>query len=309
LNKVNRPAARIHLLPSNFMSSLGLYLAAVLIWGSTWIAITFQFGRVPPEVSVAYRFALASLILFLWCGVRRLRLGFSVREHLWMALQGALLFGLNYVCVYLAETQISSGLVAVIFSLIVFCNILGTRLCFATPLRPAMIGGALLGVAGVTLIFLPEIGRSAGGGRAILGLAFAVGGTVSASLGNLISARNQRHGLPVVQLNAFGMLYGALIVGLYACVRGRPFVFDGSVHYLLSMGYLALFGSVLAFGAYLTLVGRIGADRAGYAAAVIPIVALVLSGLFEGFHWQGSTVLGIGLCLAGNVLVLQRRVK
>ena len=290
------------------MSSLALYLAAVLIWGSTWLAITFQFGRVPPSVSVACRFALASLILFLWCGVRRLRLRFSIREHGLMAAQGALLFGLNYVCVYLAETQISSGLVAVIFSLIVFCNILGTRLFFATPLRPAMLAGASLGVAGVTLIFLPEIGRNTGS-RALLGLAFALVGTVSASLGNLLSARNQRRGLPVVQLNAFGMLYGALLVGLYAGIRGDPFVFDGSAHYLLSLGYLALFGSVLAFGAYLTLVGRIGADRAGYAAAVIPIVALILSGLFEGFRWQIGTVAGIALCLAGNVLVLRKRAK
>jgi drug/metabolite transporter (DMT)-like permease len=289
------------------MSNLGLYLAAVLIWGSTWLAITFQLGKVPPEVSVAYRFALASAILVLWSVARGVRLRFSWREHQWMALQGALLFGLNYVCVYLAEGQISSGLVAVVFSGIVFLNIFGTRAFFKTPIKPTTLLGAMLGVGGVALVFLPEIGSTGTHGRPLLGLAYAIASTISASFGNLVAARNQRHGLPVIQLNTFGMMYGAAFVALYAFAAGRPFVFDGSFNYLLSLGYLAVFGSVLAFGAYLTLVGRIGADRAGYTGAAIPIVALLLSTVFEGLRWQAYTVLGITLCVAGNILVLRRR--
>jgi drug/metabolite transporter (DMT)-like permease len=287
------------------MNDLALYVAAVLIWGSTWLAITFQLGKVPPEVSVVYRFALASLLLLAWCGVRGLRMAFAWRDHLWMALQGALLFGLNYVCVYLAEGEISSGLVAVVFSLMVVLNIFGVRLAFGTPLRPAALIGAALGVGGVALVFLPEMGHISGGGRAALGLAYAVTATVSASLGNLVAARNQRHGLPVIPLNAFGMLYGVVLVGLYSVATGRPFVFDWSAGYLISLGYLALFGSVLAFGAYLTLVGRIGADRAGYTAAAIPIVALIISTVFEGLRWQPYMLLGIASCLTGNVLVLR----
>jgi drug/metabolite transporter (DMT)-like permease len=286
---------------------LGLYIAAVLIWGSTWIAITFQLGKVPPEVSVAYRFALASLFLLLWCAVRGLRLAFSWRDHLWMALQGALLFGLNYVCVYLAEGEINSGLVAVIFSLMVFFNIIGTRFFFATPLRPVALLGALVGVGGVALVFLPELAQVSEKGRPALGLAFALAGTLSASLGNMAAARNYGRGLPVVQLNTFGMLYGALFVALYAVAIGQPFLFDWSAGYLLSLGYLALFGSVLAFGAYLTLMGQIGADRAGYITVAIPIVALLISTLFEGLRWQIYTGVGIALCMVGNVLVLRRR--
>jgi drug/metabolite transporter (DMT)-like permease len=289
------------------MSNLGLYLSSVLIWGSTWLAITFQLGKVPPEVSVAYRFALASLILFLWCGGRGLQLMFSWREHLWMALQGAMLFGINYVLVYLAEGQISSGLVAVAFSLIVFLNILGARAFFGSPVKASMLVGAVLGVGGVALVFLPELGGAAENDRTLRGLAFAVASAVSASFGNMLAARNQRHGLPVVQLNTFGMMYGALFVGLFAAAVGRPFTFDVSTGYLLSLCYLALFGSVLAFGAYLTLVGRIGADRAGYTAAAIPIVALLLSTFFEALHWHVYTVLGIAFCLSGNIMVLRRR--
>ncbi len=288
------------------MNNLGLYLVAVLIWGSTWLVITFQLGKVPPEVSVAFRFALAGAMLLGWSLARGLRLKYSLREHGWMALQGALLFGLNYVCVYLAESRISSGLVAVVFSLIVFLNIAGTRLFFKTPIRPTTAVGALLGVGGVALIFLPEFRRPQGG-DAVLGVIFSVVGVISACAGNLISARNQRRGLPVVQLNTFGMLYGAAFVALYAAAIGRDFVFDGSLRYVLSLGYLALFGSVLAFGAYLTLVGRIGADRAGYTGAAIPIVALLLSVGFESLQLGTGELLGIGLCIAGNILVLWKR--
>lgn len=291
---------------SHLEANLGLYLAAVLIWGSTWFAITLQLGRVPPEVSVAYRFALAGAILLSWCRVRGLRLAYSLRDHLRMASLGALLFGLNYVCAYRAEQQLASGLVAVIFSLIVFLNIIGTRVLFGTPLKPQTLAGAAFGIAGVALVFLPEIRHASSEARPALGLGYALVGTVSSSLGNLVSARNQRNGLPVVQMNTFGMIYGALFVGIYALVLGQPFVFDARFSYLASLGYLALFGSVIAFGAYLTLVGRIGADRAGYTAAAIPVVALLMSTCFEGLQWHSGTVFGITCCLIGNVLVLRR---
>jgi drug/metabolite transporter (DMT)-like permease len=288
------------------MNNLGLYLVSVLIWGSTWFVITFQLGRVPPEMSVAYRFALAGLMLLAWCVVRRQRLAYPWRDHAAMAGQGALLFGLNYVCVYRAEGLIASGLVAVTFSLIVFLNIFGARLFFGTALKPTTLAGAACGVAGVVLVFLPEIRHASTGSELGLGVGYAVVAVVSASLGNLLAARNHRRGLPVVQLNTFGMIYGSLFVAAFAAAGGRPFVFDGSVHYLLSLAYLALFGSVLAFGAYLTLIGRIGAERAGYTGAAIPIVALLMSTCFEGLHWHAATILGILLCLAGNFLVLRR---
>ena len=286
------------------MSSLGLYLTSVLIWGSTWWVITFQFGPVPPAVSVCYRFALASLILFAWCRTRGLKLAFSTNEHLWMALQGALLFGVNYVCVYLAEVQITSALVAVVFSLVVFLNIAGTRIFFGTPFRSSTVAGAVLGVSGVVLVFLPELREGTAKGDAKLGLLYAVVGAVTASLGNLTASRNHRRGLPVVQMNTFGMLYGALFVALYAVLAGLPFRIDWSGRYLLSLAYLTLLGSVVAFSAFLTLLGRIGADRAGYVTVAVPVVALLISGLFEGLHWNPLLVLGVLLCLAGNVSVL-----
>ena len=291
------------------MSNLSLYLASVLIWGSTWIAITYQYGRVAPEVSVAYRFGLASVLLLAWCLLRGLKLRFTRREHGWLALQGALMFGLNYVCVYLAEQRIPSGLMAVIFSLLVVLNLLGARLFFGTPVPGKALWGVAIGITGVGLICLPGAAGGLHGAGMKTGLALALVGTVAASFSNLVSQRNQRHGLPVVQGNAIGMAYGAGFVALYCGLSGRPFTFDPSLRYLGSLAFLALFGSILAFGAYLTLVGRIGAGRAGYAMVAIPVVALALSTFVEGLQWRWGLALGTALCLAGNALVLPGRGK
>jgi drug/metabolite transporter (DMT)-like permease len=284
------------------MNDLSLYLVSVLIWGSTWIAITFQYGRVAPEVSVVYRFGLAAFLLAAWCLLRGLKLRFTRREHGWLALQGALMFGINYVCVYLAEQRIPSGLMAVIFSLLAILNLLGARVFFGTPVARKALAGVALGIAGVGLVCLPGAGYGTGSLQAGLGL--ALGGTVAASLSNLVSQRNQRHGIPVMQGNAVSMAYGAAFVALYCALAGRPFTFDASLHYLGSLAVLSVFGSILAFGAYLTLVGRIGAGRAGYAMVAIPVVALALSTAMEGLRWHWGLALGAALCLAGNLLVL-----
>lgn len=289
------------------MNTFALYLVSVLIWGSTWLAITFQFGSVPPAVSVVYRFLLASLILLAWCWIKGLNLRFTGPEHLWMAIQGVLLFGINYLCVYLAETRLTSGLVAVVFSLLVFLNIAGTRIFFGTPIKASTLLGALLGVSGIALVFLPEFTHGAEKQGSTVGLILALVGVVTASLGNIVASRNHRHGLPVVQMNTFGMFYGALVVAIYVIVTRQPFRFDWSARYLLSLSYLAVFGSILAFGAFLTLLGRIGADRAGYTTVAIPIVALLFSAMFEGLSWHPSLIVGMALCLVGNVAVLRRK--
>jgi drug/metabolite transporter (DMT)-like permease len=289
------------------MNSVSLYVACVLIWGSTWLAITYQLGQVPPAVSVAYRFALAAAILLAYCGVRALPLRYTLRDHAWMALQGLLLFGANYVLVYLSEVHISSGLTAVIFSSMAFWNILGMRYFYQTPLRPAALLGAGLGVVGVAIVFAPELTVFSEEKAGMLGLTYGLAATLAASLGNITAARNQHSGLPVVQQNAFGMMYGGVLVTLFALLTGQKFVFEYTLPYSLSLLYLALFGSVLAFGGYLTLLGRIGADRAGYISVAIPIVAVLLSTLLEGFRWHPATVLGIALCVLGNALVLRKK--
>ena len=288
------------------MENALLYALTSLIWGSTWIAITFQLGSVAPEASIVYRFALAALVLGVFVLVRRLPMTFSRRQHAFIALQGAFLFSFNYILVYLAEQRLTSGLVAIIFSTLILMNVLLGALFLGNPIRPRVLGGGLLGVAGLALVFSPEVaGVDFSGGHGV-GLALSFVAVLSASIGNVIAARNQRSGLPVVQTNAFGMAYGALITLVVALVRKVDFTFDASPAYLASLAYLAVFGSVIAFGSYLTLIGRMGIDRAAYIGVVFPLVALALSTLFEGLTWNLVALLGVVLVVAGNVLVLSR---
>ncbi len=290
-----------------FMQIAILYTLTALIWGSTWLAITFQLGSVDPEISVVYRFALASGILFVYSLIRRLPMRFTFREHGFMALQGLTLFSINYILVYVAELHLASGYVAIVFSLIVVFNVLFGAAFLRNPVRPRVLLGGSIGIVGLSMVFLPGLGGLSLSAGAGLGIVLALVGTIIASLGNMVSARNQRHKIPVVQANAYGMGYGALITLGIAVVRGSEVSFDASPEYVLSLLYLALFGSVIAFGSYLTILGRIGPDRAGYIAVLFPIVALLFSTAFEGLTWELITVLGVGLVVVGNVIAMTRR--
>lgn len=287
------------------MSNSLLYGTAVLIWGSTWLAIRFQLGEVAVEWSVAYRFTLAALLLVGYCRWRQLPLRFSLRDHAFLALLGLFLFSLNYLTLYLATTHLTSGLVAVVHSTIIVMNIVNGALLLGAPVRPRVVAGAGLGLAGIALVFGTELVHPGLSG-AWTGLGLALLGTLFASLGNMVAVRNQRQGLPVIQGNAVGMAYGALFMFAAAAATGRPPTFDWSPAYLASLAYLAVFGSVIAFGCYLTLLGRIGADRAAYATVLFPLVALTLSWLFEGYRWSPAVLAGLGLVVLGNVLVLVR---
>jgi len=285
-------------------SNPALFLTSALIWGSTWLAITYQLGVVPPEISVAYRFALASACLVLWCVISGAPLRFSWRDHAFLAAFGATLFGLNYIAVYWAEQYVASGLVAIVFSTIVFMNPIGARFAFGVPLTVRTLVAAALGVAGIALLFLPELDAARHGGTAALGIVFAFAGTVIATVGNLIAVRNHNAGLPTFPATAWGMAYGTLTAVLAAAATGVPWTFDARLPYVASLLYLALFGSVVAFGAYLTLLKRIGAGPAAFVNVIVPIVALLLSTLFEGYRWTWVAGLGVVLAVIGNWLAL-----
>ena len=282
------------------------YLITVLIWGSTWLAIKFQLGVVSPELSIAFRFVLAALLLFIFSAARRLSMRFTWRQHAFIALQGFLLFSFNYYLVYLAETQLASGLVAILYSMLTITNVIFGALFLRTPIRARVVIGSIIGILGTILIFGPglvSLDLSKGSSFAVI-----LGGVsvISASLGNIVSARNQRHGLPVIQTNAFGMAYGAVFMLILAIFNGTPLNLDFSFSYVLSLFYLALFGSVIAFGSYLTLLGRIGADRAAYVTVLFPIIALVLSTIFEEMTWSVAQFGGVALVLIGNLIVLTK---
>lgn len=287
-------------------SDVALFLVPTLIWGSTWLAITFQLGTVAPEVSVAYRFALAAALLAAWCRMRGVALAFPLREHRWLALFGALFSGLNYLAVYWAERLVPSGLVAVVFSTVVFTSAIGMRVFFGEPVVPRVIAGGVLGVAGVALVFLPALEQHAIAQPALgIGLAFAA--SVSATLGSLVAVRNHRAGLAAAPATAWGMAYGALVAAIAATLGGARWTFEATPSYVLSLLYLAVLGSVVAFTAYLELLKRAGAARASFVGVSTPVIALVLSSLFEDYRFTPAGVAGVTLAVAGNVLALRAK--
>jgi drug/metabolite transporter (DMT)-like permease len=282
------------------MSNLQLFAGCVAIWSTTWIAITFQLGKVAPEASVFYRFALASLVLFAWCAWRRLPLRFPPRTHAWLVLFGVLTFSVNYMCVYYAEETVVSGLVAVGSSATPLLAMLGMRVFFGAPMAGRVALASALGILGVVLVFVPEVQRA----PSWAGVAFIAGGVLCATLGGMVAHRNQEARLPLWQTMAWGMLYGSLTTLAFTLAGGKGLTFDASVTYVASLAYLVAFGSILAFAGWLTLLQRIGAARAGYIGVMVPVVALLISAAFEGFRFHWLTLAGIAITLAGNVIVL-----
>ncbi|MEM9301600.1 MAG: EamA family transporter [Pseudomonadota bacterium] len=286
------------------MRNFALYAITVLIWGTTWFAIEFQLGVVPAEVSIVWRYALAASLMFLWCGWRGLPLRYGWRDHLVFAGFGALLFGFNYIGAYLAQHYIPSALNAVCFTSVVWLNILNARLFLRTPIETTVVAGAGLGVVGIICLFWPSLRTLSLGEGTLIGALLALAGSLAASLGNVLAQRAQTRGLRVEPANAWGMLYGTLIVAAIAALQGKPFIFDWSQPYILSLLYLAVFGSVIGFWCYLTLIGEIGAHRAGFVVVLFPVVAVLISVAFEGLAVDRYLLGGVTLVLFGNTVTL-----
>ncbi len=287
-----------------------LFLAAVLIWGSTFLVITFQLGDVAPAISVFLRFALGSAMLFAWCLARHETIWITWRRQPWLMLQGLLNFGLSYVCTYHAENYLVSALVAVLFALMVFWNALGARLCFGTRLGWHTLCAAAVAMCGVVMLFSQALtdawhaaGSQAGGNAGfLLGLLLAVVATLSSSAGNMVAVMvGRKHDNNVFVTTAWAMGWGALSVGIYALATGQSWHLPASPVYWSAMLYLALCGSVIAFTCYFTLINRIGPGKAAYTGVLTPVVSVLLSMRFE--HYQPGAVgfAGMALCLAGVV--------
>jgi len=286
------------------VSTSVLYSLTVLIWGSSWLAIHFQIGVVPPEIAIVYRFVLASSLLVVWCLARGISLRIASRHHPYLALLGLSLFSLNYLLFYYAAFGLATGLLAVIFSTMTVMNIFNSALFLKHRIQKKTIVAVLFGLTGMGLVFWPELAASQAQAAGAIGMSLIA--TYLASIGNIVSARNQKHGISVASANAIGMAYGVLFLFVFSILSGTPFVIDTDIRFIGSLLFLALFASAIAFGCYLTLVGRIGPENAAYATVLFPIVALALSTWFESYVWQGRTLVGVSLVLIGNVVVLAR---
>ena len=285
------------------MINFVLYVTITLIWGSTWLGIKLQLSQVPPILSVGYRFCLASLILLIFCLATNKKLVFSRRDHLFLVVQGFSLFGLGYIMCYLATSYLSSGLVAVIFSTILMWNILNLRLFMGQPVAWQAFAGGALGLGGICILFWHDLAAFTAT-RGLIGLTIALLGAYLASIGNVVGSRNAKSGVPVTQANVYGMAYGAgLCIAIHFGIGGE-LTMDWTFGYLGPMLYLTVFGSVVAFGCYMLLIGRIGADHAAYVMLLMPVVALIFSTFFESYQWSASAVFGIVVVLFGNLVIL-----
>lgn len=303
-NSVKAIDKRLHL--SMKINYPALYIFTALIWGSGWIAITFQLGQVAPMISVVYRFGLAAVLLFIWCALRRIPLGLSLQEHGLLFFQGASLFGFNYWLIYIAEQYITSGVVALIFSGMVLFNALNARLFLQMAIKPRVVVGGLAGLTGMVLVFGQEVESFSFQEQAAAGLLLALAATYVASLGNIVAAHIAGKGHSVFTLNAWSMFYGSSALALVALVMGESFSFELSLEYIASLIYLSVFASVITFVAYIRLISEIGPDRAGYIGMLVPVIALIFSTLFEGYSWSLPASLGLVLILGGNWWVMRR---
>jgi drug/metabolite transporter (DMT)-like permease len=285
------------------MQNFLLYSVTTLIWGSTWLAIKLQLAQVPPILSVGYRFSLASLILLAFCLLTKKKLKFSLYDQKFMALQGVTLFGLGYCMSYLSTVYLTSGLVAVAFSTIMIWNILNLKLFMSQPLEWRALGGGVVGMMGIFALFWRDLSAFAAT-RGLIGLSLALIGAYLASVGNVVGSHNAKNGIPVTQANAYGMAYGGLLTLLIHFGSGGTLRMDWSLGYLGPMLYLTLFGSIAAFGCYMRLIGRIGAEYAAYVLLLVPVLALLLSTIFENYQWTATGVLGLALVLLGNLIIV-----
>ncbi len=288
------------------MQVIILYAAVVVIWGSTWVAIPYQLGVVAPELSVAYRFGAASIILFIYALATKRSLSLPTNNYYMVIVQGIFLFSCNYFLVYYASAMITSGLIAVVFSLIVLANAAFERLFFGTPLETRLIVASLFGMLGIALIFWPEVTVLNLQDKSVVGLLLAALSVLIASLGNMAAISNMNRGSGLVVLNAHAMAWGALVAVILALILGRPVNFSFEPSYLWSLVFLSVFGSAVAFACLLALIRSIGSARAAYTSVLFPIVALIWSTLLENYQWTLPAAAGIACAMVGNWLALTR---
>jgi drug/metabolite transporter (DMT)-like permease len=283
------------------------FLLTGTIWGSTWFVITGQIDGVPAAWSVFYRFALATPALFLVAVLMKNRLRLTRPEHMLALGVGIAQFSGNFLFVYNAERYITSGIVAVMFALLMVPNAVFARLFIGEKVQGGFIAGSLVAIAGVALLLVHEWDVAPLGGNVALGIVLAIGGMLAASIANVVQANDVGRAVPMVSLLAWAMLYGTIFDLGFAFVTAGPPPLPQAWQFWAGTAYLAIIGSVVTFPLHYNLVREIGAGRTAYNGIVTVCVAMLLSTLFEGYQWTALAALGAGLALVGMGLALRSK--
>ena len=287
--------------------SVFLYILMIFLWGLSWIAIKWQHGDVPMEVSIFYRFAAAAIVMLaigkLWNKLQPI----TRRDQYFIGLQGICLFCCNFLAFYSATLYIPSGLVAVLMATAPIFNAVHSRLFYGTQTTANFWFGAVLGLMGISLLFAGDLLTTNWSADTLLGLMFSLIGTWCFSIGNMLSIRNTKHNIAPFTANCYAMFYGCGALLLIIWGRGLSFEFSMTTQYVGSLMYLAIPASVLGFTCYLMLVDKLGASNAAYILVLTPIVALSASAIYENYQWTSYSTLGLVLVILGNVLIQRKR--
>lgn len=284
------------------------FIIITLVWGSTWLVIHDQLGVVPASWSVTYRFATASVAMFVYAAVTRtpLRIGRDAWPLILMI--GFAQFVINFNLVYRAEAFVTSGLVAVVFALLLVPNAILARIFLKQGLSRPFLWGSLVALCGIGLLFAHELKLDgADSGAVFRGIGLTLLAVLFASAANVAQATGRARDIPVATLVAWSMAVGTIGNGALAWVTSGPPVFDTRPGYIAGVLYLGLAASALAFLLYYRVIREIGAARAAYSSVLIPIIAMALSTVFEGYRWSVTAALGGALTLAGLVVALSAR--
>ena len=283
------------------------FFTVALIWGSTWLVIKDQVGHVSPSWSATWRFLVAGIAMAGLAKARREPLWLDARGFLLAAMVGIPQFALNFQLVYASEQHLTSGIVAVLFALLLVPNALLARAFLGQPLTGRFLVGSGIAIAGIALLMLHEARLAAPGAHALLGIALAVGGLLSASVANVLQSSPQARRVPMLSMLAWAMLIGTVVDIVTAWIIAGPPQIDWHPRYLAGVAYLALVGSVVTFPLYFHLLRTLGAGRAAYNGVLVPVVAMALSTVFEGYQWSILAASGAALALAGLVVALSAR--
>jgi len=288
------------------ISIIFLYIVTILSWGSAFFFTNYQISTVSAEWSVSYRFFFTSIIFFFISLLFGKKIFFPLKDHIIFFMLGVLLFSIHFIAVYHSIGIIKSGLTAVGFSSILIMNVLLSKIILKNQFEIIVVIGSFFGITGILLIFLPEFIDIDTSLLIIFGFLLAIAAALIASLGNILSEWYQKKGNSIVETSAWGMIYGCIISAIIGIVRGEKIIFEFSNEFMISLLYLVVFCTAIAFWAYLSLIKKIGSHKAAYAWVAAPLVALILSYLFESYEWSILSIIGSIFLIIGNILILKK---
>lgn len=284
------------------------FLIVTLIWGSTWTVIRGQLGVVPVGWSVCYRFAVASAAMFVVARLGRVSLRLAGRDHLLLLVMAGCIFCANFNLVYRAEQHVTSGLVAVSFSLLAVYNAVLGRIFLRQPLSRPFLFGSGVALTGIALLFAHEIHVAARDPhQVVLGIAITLVAVLFASIANVLQSTDRARAMAMPALLAWGMLWGALMDAAYAWIMTGPPRIDLRPAYVFGTLYLGVIASAFAFTLYFNLIRRIGPARGGYVNVLVPVIAMAFSTVLENYRWSLTAAAGGVLVLAGMILAMRAR--